>query len=292
MRLKMNHVPAFLVLCLSAQSACAQPDVAFFAWVDGFWQVWIMTGDGKEPRQITRSMSDKTRASWYPDGRQLLVNSNQGVVTAVDIESGRERTIDLGVAPVLDAVLSPDGLQIAFSFNGAESPDGNDIWLAGSDGARRRRITDMPELQHQPTWSADGRLLYFLSGGGNQAHDIWKMDVVSGSREQITVADLYYFDVSVSAAGELAFSSNRSGNYEIYRQQAGQKPEALTSDPGLDGHPTFSPDGKRILFESSRSGELQIWAIDTASRALSQLTHQKVGARAPVWRTAGAVPIR
>jgi eukaryotic-like serine/threonine-protein kinase len=52
----------------------------------------------------------------------------------------------------------------------------------------------------------------------------------------------------------LAFSSNRSGNYEIYvrRVQGGQEVN-ITNDPGQDIQPAFSPDGNWIAFVSTRS---------------------------------------
>jgi TolB protein len=52
----------------------------------------------------------------------------------------------------------------------------------------------------------------------------------------------------------LAFSSNRSGNYEIYvRRLEGGQEVNVTNDPGQDIQPAFSPDGNRIAFVSTRS---------------------------------------
>src|SRR5262249_45720932 len=52
----------------------------------------------------------------------------------------------------------------------------------------------------------------------------------------------------------LAFSSNRSGNSEIYvRRVEGGQEVNVTNDPGEDFQPAFSPDGKSIAFVSTRS---------------------------------------
>ena len=266
---------------LSRQSA----DVAYLALTNGIWQVWTMHDDGTGSRQLTRSMSDKTRVSWYPTGDRLLVNDNQGTLNAVELANGRQTAVDLGLKPVLDAVLSPDGLQIAFSFNGADSPDGHDLWIESVDGSGRRRLTDMPGLQHEPTWTSDGGFLYFLSGSGKQTHDIWRLELRSGNREQLTASDLYHFDVAVSARGDLAFSANRSGSYEVYFQPAGGAPDAVTHDGAYAGHPSFSPDGRQLLIESTRSGVLQIWKLELDSKRLTKVTQHPDGARAPVWRS-------
>jgi dipeptidyl aminopeptidase/acylaminoacyl peptidase len=55
--------------------------------------------------------------------------------------------------------------------------------------------------------------------------------------------------------GRIVWSSNRSGNHEIYLLDLrGKKPrlEQLTEDPHVDSFPRFSPDGSRILFNRSR----------------------------------------
>ena len=276
--------PAIAATAKSPTRAVGGPDVAYIALTKGMWQVWTMRNDGSDARQLTSSLSDKTRVSWYPTGDRLLVNTNQGAAYAVELANGKETGIDLGVKPVLDAVISPDGTHIAFSFNGADSPDGHDLWIESVDGSGRRRLTDMPGLQHEPTWSRDGAFLYFLSGSGKQTHDIWRLDVRSGNREQLTAADLYHFDVAVSVHGDLAFSANSLGNYEIFLQPAGRPASAVTQDNAFAAHPSFSPDGGQILFESTRSGSLQIWKLDLESKQLLQLTHDSGGARSPVWR--------
>jgi TolB protein len=106
-------------------------------------------------------------------------------------------------------VLSPDGAMIAFSAMNASSPDTNDIWVAHVDGSHAQKVASLPALQHEPAWSASGNTLYFLSGPGGQSHDIYTVDVQGKKLEQLTVGELYHFDISVAPDATLAFSSNR-----------------------------------------------------------------------------------
>lgn len=269
-----------------AEAATAPSELAYLAVADGYWEVWLSKADGTEARQLTRTRHDKTRLSWYPDGKALLAGCNDGTVVRIDL-SGTETPIHLEQFPVVDVALSPDGKYLTYSFSTAI--DGNDLWMSRADGSNAERVVKMMKLQHEPIWSSDGRYVYFLSGEGGQAHDIWRMSMQDRSTEQLTVGSLYHFDIAVSARGDIAYSGNSSGNYEIYLQRPGVKPEQLTNDPALDARPAFSPDAKYIVFESTRGGVPNLWRIDTSSGSLTQITTTKDGARAPAWYS-GARP--
>ncbi|HTL35307.1 MAG TPA: hypothetical protein VL326_19395 [Kofleriaceae bacterium] len=68
------------------------------------------------------------------------------------------------------------------------------------------------------------------------------------------------------SATQLAFVSDRDGNEEIYlADRDGSNPRRLTTSPGRDIHPYFSPDGKTLLYNSDRGGSLDVIARDLAS---------------------------
>jgi TolB protein len=86
----------------------------------------------------------------------------------------------------------------------------------------------------------------------------------SRSTSQVTaeVAAVASVRASIPTSGfaecgkQLAFSSNRDGNYEIYvANYDGSKPKNLTRNPADDGSPFYSPDGKSIAFWSDRDGD-------------------------------------
>lgn len=256
--------------------------IAYLGYTSGFWQVF--TTDFHRTRQITESSYDKSRLSWFPDGEHLLVNGINGRIFKVSLKDGKENEIKTSLAGMTDAVISPDGKQIVFSLSTARSNDANNLWLMNSDGTNLRKLTKMKWLQHEPTWGTRGEWIYFLSGRGGQTHDIWRISTKTGNKEQLTAASLYHFDVSVAANGTLAYSGNRSGNYEIWTQTINGKPRQLTHNDTLDARPTWSADGQWIAYESATAGIVNIWIMSEDGSSLAQLTQAKVGARFPVWK--------
>jgi Tol biopolymer transport system component len=274
-----------LVVSVCAGAACAG-DIAFLRRTGGYWQAWTIDSSGKKARQITRSPCDKTRLSWLPGGRELVFSCVPGKVGRVKVLDGTETSIDLSVPDTLDAVVSPDGERIAFSFIRAEAIDGNDIWTSRLDGSERRKLAALPGLQHEPAWSADGKALYFSSGEGGPFHDIWVVSTDPGEQQprQLTKRNAYHFDVAVSKDGTLAFSSNRSGDYEIWLRTPAGEERQLSDRPEMDARPSFSSDGQQIVAEAVVAGVPNLLIWDVATARSRPLTKYREGARSPVWR--------
>jgi TolB protein len=274
-----------IILAPSVHALAADParTIAFIAFTDGYWQAWVMAPDGSGQRQVTRSPYDKQRLSWYPGGKSLLVNGNQGELYRAEVDDGRETPIPHTIAEINDAVIAPDGKHIAFSANAAGSSDGSDIWVMNADGSHLLKKVSMQWLQHGPAWSADGTVLYFLSGDTREAHNIWRLSLADNRFDQLTDHTLFHFDIAVSRKGDLAYSSNRTGNYEIWEMTPDGKTRQITDDPSLDAKPAWSPRGDSLVFESTRTGMSNLWRVDLRGDPPVRLTDFARGARAPVW---------
>jgi serine/threonine protein kinase len=77
---------------------------------------------------------------------------------------------------------SPDGRRIAFDSYGE---DGQwDIWTIDADGGSLRRVTSDPADDNMPTWSQDGRFIYFSSDrSGTQT--LWRVPAAGGREEEV-----------------------------------------------------------------------------------------------------------
>jgi Tol biopolymer transport system component len=89
--------------------------------------------------------------------------------------------------------------------------------------------------------------------------------------------------------GKIAFQSGRDGNYNIFSTAASPSSpdKRLTGFRGGDFAPAWSPDGSRILFDSNRSGNLDIYSIGANGGGLMRLTDNVADDWQPAWSPDG-----
>lgn len=273
----------FLLLLLLLGVESVAYDVAFLSpGENAYWQVWLLNTSNGKTKQISHSAYDKNRISWHSKGKKLLVNGQQGELVWLDVRTTREQAIKTPLQGFSDAHLSPDNQHIAFSLSTSESKNDNNIWLYHLTNKKLKKLTNLPELQHQPVWGKNK--IYFLSGSGGDTHDIWSVDTKTDNAQQLTQNTLYHFDIAVSPTGKLAFSSNLHGQYDIWQADANvQHRQRLTEDLTPESSPSWSPDGRYLVYDRMDKGVSNLWLMDLKSKKVRQLTQRKYGTMRPVW---------
>lgn len=192
---------------------------------------------------------------------------------------------------------SPDEKRIAFQSD----RDGNwEIYLMSADGSQEVRLTDHPAQDEMPVFGAADNIIAFTStrddslhkGRLDKARNIYLMDLQAGTVARMAEDDADDWYPALSERGQmLAFVSERDDMRlvpfheklsEIYVLQFSHSLlSRLTQNEADDTSPSFSSDGKWILFTSNRTGTFQIYRMDAKGRLLEQLTNLAGNAGAP-----------
>ncbi|MEI7686732.1 MAG: hypothetical protein WCL32_17065, partial [Planctomycetota bacterium] len=72
---------------------------------------------------------------------------------------------------------------------------------------------------------------------------------------------------------QIAFTSNRDSNYEIYVMNAdGANVRRVTNHPERDDFPCWTPDGKHLLFVGERNGKFDIYKVEAPAENTTAVT--------------------
>jgi eukaryotic-like serine/threonine-protein kinase len=230
--------------------------------ISGGMQMSISGGD---PVRVPAASIAMLPLNVSPDGAELLVRDMQdakdaGQLWSLPILGGSPRRVGAVVAQ--DAALSPDGRMLVYA-------DGNELFLARSDGTESRKLVSLTGLGFYPAWSPTGSELRFtvldkktgenslweISTQGTNLHPLlpaWhnRPDECCG---KWTVDGKYYV---FQSQGQIWALSEK----KAFLRQATAKPIGLTSSPLSLSAPLPSKDGKK-LFVVGRTyrGELERW---------------------------------
>jgi TolB protein len=188
-------------------------------------------------RRLVHVFEDHIEApNWTPDGKTLIYNS-QGLLYEIPWTGGTPEKIDTGFANKCnnDHGISPDGKHIVISDQ-SQGNNQSTIYILPFEGGTPRRVTqETPSYWHG--WSPDGKTL--------------------------------------------AYCAQRNGKFGIFTISANTVAEptgiaesrlTTAAEGGLDDGPDYTPDGQHIVFNSDRSGKMQIYTMDTGGTGVTQLT--------------------
>ncbi|MFZ0977896.1 MAG: hypothetical protein WAN23_00720 [Candidatus Acidiferrales bacterium] len=271
-----------VALLSGGQPGIAQTKIAFVSGRSGNKEIWVMDYDGANQQQITHLNSIALTPRWSPDSTRIAftcyvpfrgITSAQICIysTASNRLLGFPRFLGTNSSPAW----SPDGQQIAFmsSINGNPA-----IYVAQADGTHLRRVTFGAGVATSPTWNPKtGKQLVFVSDrAGDPA--LYLSDADGSNTQKIDLPDMgYVIDPSWSPNGQLlAFSWRRpSGNYDIYVMDiVSHQLVELTKDEARNERPSWAPDGRHLVFESTRTGTRQIWTMLADGSQPRELTFQ------------------
>ena len=238
-------------------------------------QQYVMRLDGSGLKRVSNGQG-KTTCGWFmPDGQRLFFASSHAhdstcpprpdpskgyvwgldrfdIYTANRDGSGLRRLTNYNVYTA-EGVLSPDGRRIVFT----SLKDGDlDIYTMNVDGSDVKRLTTQPGYDGGPWWSPDGTKIVYRA---------WHPADSAG------LADY---------KGLLAQRMVRPSRMELWVMNAdGTGQRQITNLGGANFGPSWTPDGKRIVFSSNyktpRSRNFEVYLVNLDGSGLEQVTHHE-----------------
>ncbi len=201
-----------------------------------------------------------------------------------DIETGEQEL--LGNFPGMSFAprFSPDDQYVIMNI----ANDGNsDIYEMNLKTKKMTRLTSHPAIETAPSYSPDGKKIAFVSDRSGKPQ-IYLMDREGGAVERISFGEGQYGDVNWSPRGDyLAFVKIKNNKFYIGLMFDDGTGERLIADGYMVESPTWSPNGRRIIFYEqtpTKDGQdkLTIQSID-----ITGYNHETIklptGASDPAW---------
>jgi eukaryotic-like serine/threonine-protein kinase len=276
--------------------------LAFLRRSEGRLQVMVMPSGGGTERQcgeIVDILREYSLMTWDADGQNLLVadrvsESQQEVALfQISVETGARRQVTFPPAGFSDwmPAVSPDGRTLGYA-RVVENGRG-DVWAVPLTGGRTQRLTDTNEVFFCWTWAADGKDLLISYRRSGRAY-LWRQPINGGRATRVAGLDDQVKELSVARKGNLmTYGSFAEADYNVWRYPlppSMDPPKPLIASAAFDGDARYSPDGARIAFASTRSGQSNIWICSSDGSDLRQMTsldHGGFTAGSPSWSPDG-----
>ncbi|MBI1766045.1 MAG: PD40 domain-containing protein [Acidobacteria bacterium] len=230
----------------------------------GFWSEWTNIPSG--------------RLSWSPDGRFIAFAGTEKAAQTdlhlflLSLNGLEKRQLTASDEDDRCPAFSPDGQTLAFIRGWDE------IYLMPATGGEARRLTFDAKRIFGLAWTPDGREIIFSSARGGSP-TLWKIAASGGAPEALQPGGEQVSTLALSHQGNrLAYTQNiRDLNlWQLELPEPPSKPHPpslFNSSTRQESQPQFSPDGKKVVFVSLRSGNWELWVCDDKGQNPVQLTH-------------------
>jgi serine/threonine protein kinase len=245
---------------------------------------------GGEPRKLLDNVED---AGWSPDGRQLAFVRFEGRGTKIGVaslEDGTSRVIrEVESAHLHSPSWSPDGKTIALIPQFAGTVDVlHAVFLVSPDGGDFREVKCPVSggSLSSPAWAGSDEVVYSVPESPGDVDSIHSsnigssgrvvlQDVKSGKVRTLLPIQAPASRIEIAGPERVIFDSlTQRGNLRFFSDSPGVPSGGrwLTRGNSIDRQPYFSPDGRSVVFSSSRGGDVDVWEVVLGTGALRRLT--------------------
>jgi TolB protein len=245
----------------------------------------LMDYDGANVKFLTRDDSIVLAPRFSPNAQEIIYTSyasGRPQVFLMNVDTLARRAVDDQPGMSFSPRFSPDGRTVVLSL----VRNGNtDIYSVDLASGRRTRLTSSPSIETGPSFSPDGTRIVFESNrsGGQQ---IYVMSADGSNPQRISFGKGRYGTPVWSPRGDMiAFTKMNRGRFHIGVMRNDGSQERLLTASFLDEGPTWSPNGRVLMFfreTSGAKGAPSLYSVDVTGRNLRRVPTPEFGSD-PAW---------
>lgn len=280
----MGHqIANAIVKHLTGENGIFLSKIVFVKKIGDAKEIFISDYDGASEIQLTNTgvinlspfyspLNDEVYFTSYLEGDPKLFKVNVSTKNVSKVADYK----GIVAAPAI----SPDGNKIACVL----SKDGNsEIYVLDMKGRVIKRLTNHRSIDSAPTWSPDGQMLAFSSDRSGSPQ-IYLMDSDGLKTRRLTFQSGYNDSPIWSNRGDrITFvSRTKYGRFDLASIDTSGADYRILTEVGMNENPHFSPDGKHIVFYSTRLSSGDLYTMDLSGRNQRRLTRDGVSSN-PNW---------
>lgn len=259
----------------------AETKIYFVSARTGSKEIWVMDYDGQNQHPVTHLGTISLSPRVAPDNSRVAFASlgREGwAIRMYSLDIGRLVSFPTGNAGGSNQApaWASDGTKLAFSSARGGRPD---IWVCDVGGGNAHRVSSFG-TDTSPTWNPrTNSQIAFVSGRTGEPQ-IYTMNADGSNVQRMTDSGYAVSPSWAPNGGLLTFSWNRKygpgdpGGQDIYVFQiATMQWIQVTHESGSNDFPSWSPDGRHIVFERKIGSHTQIWSMLADGTHQQQLTH-------------------
>jgi Tol biopolymer transport system component len=214
-----------------------------------FFQIYLMNRATGDIRRVSPGRGKTTCAWIHPDGDKVLFASTHG-----DEQAAEKQRAEIE--------MRKSGKERRYSWDYDENFD---LYEFNPKTRTYRQLTDVRGYDAEGSWSPDGKLIAFASNRRAYQGDLTELEKKQFELDPATMNDIYVMDAD------------------------GNNIRQLTSTPGYDGGPFFSPDGSRLCWRqfSTNGAVAEVWTMNVDGSDKRQLTNLGAMSWAPFYHPSG-----
>ena len=234
----------------------------------------IMDYDGANSRFLTDDNDIVLAPRFSPNNEEIVYTSYETGVPKVylmNVDTLNKRVLDDQPGMTFAPRFSPDGRNVVMSLTDRGNTD---IYSVVLESRRKTRLTSGPSIDTAPSFSPDGKQIVFESDRGGR-QQIYIMSSSGGDATRISFGKGSYGTPVWSPRGDMiAFTKISKGRFHIGVMRTDGSNERLLTASFLDEGPTWSPNGRVIMFfreSAGTNGAPEIFSVDVTGRNLKRV---------------------